>query len=119
MKEDMKETMRDPYGIKAKQQRNDAEHKRFEKALEEYNSFHGRAATNAERREAQKCWDKLDSQTKATYIQTAATFIPKTVGTGTFGRTLPADTHIGRIVAYAMKMAYMAENSHDSAVAHY
>ena len=52
-----------PYGIKAKQQRNDAEHKRFEKALDEYNSFHGRAATNAERREAQKCWDKLDSQT--------------------------------------------------------
>ena len=72
-----------------------------------------------ERREAQKCWDKLDSQTKATYIQTAATFLPKTVGTGHFGRTLPADTHIGHVVAYAMKMAYMAENSHDSAVAHY
>jgi len=80
--------------------------------------FHGRI-NSEERQKALDHWDSLDDQTKAIYIQTASTFIPKDAGTGVLARTLPAEKHIGRIVAYAMKMAYMAKESKASAVAYY
>lgn len=88
------------------------------KTANSIDEFHGKIDSK-EREEAQKHWDKLDDQTKAIFMQTASTFMPKSVGTGVLGRTLPAEKHIGRIVAYAMKMAYMAKESKASAVAYY
>ena len=89
------------------------------KTTNSIDEFHGRI-DKEERRKAQDHWDKLDDQTKAIYVQTAATFIPKTVGGGISAvMTLPAEKHIGRIVAYAMKMAYVAKEHEASAVKYY
>lgn len=84
----------------------------YTKTTNSIDYFHGKI-DNKERKEAQKHWDKLDDQTKAIYIQSASTFIPKR------GVTRPANEHIGRIVAYAMKMAYMAKESKASAILYY
>ena len=56
-------------------------------------------------------WKKLDNQTRALYIQTAAEFFPK----GDKHRL----EHVSRIVCYAVKMAYMANNAYGTVNAFY
>lgn len=56
-------------------------------------------------RQAVLNWQKLDVQTKAIYVQTAAPFIPQ-FNTG--NRKNDHEKHIGLVIAYAMKMAYTA-----------